>query len=402
MNVSANRRPTHVDSSCGAAHVLSLLSDGSMQAWGANNVGQCDVPPLPPGYTWRRVAAGVLHSAAITSNGRLIAWGDNFFGQCTVPVPPPGVSYVDVAVAYGHTVAVRSDGQAVAFGDSTGGALNVPPLPAGLHYVSADAHSHHTVLLRSDGVVVSVGNFVNSFTRVPPAGLRYVQLSCGRFSIAAIRSDGMVDISSNSMTTPLPPLPFGVSYVQAECGENHIVVRRSDGQIVVCGQVQYSQDVVPALDPGTSYVQVAANDNQTIARVGPMNVYVTFATGCAGSLAPARQIPRDTPRIGRIHQVTVFDLPHSLGIQILGFQIVQPALPLAGFGMPGCGLAVSVDATFPLVGAANQAVWTLSIPDDPQLVGMPFYNQALVLDANAPNVFGAVMSNAAFGVIGLP
>lgn len=392
---------THVDTACGAGHVLSVLSDGSMQAWGGNNTGQCDVPTLPPSISWRRAAAGVWHSAGITSNGRLIAWGDDANGQCRVPAPPPGVTYVDVAASSAHTVAVRSDGQAVAFGYSAFGALNIPLLPLGVQYVGADAYYGHTVLLRSDGAIANFGNSV-SLTYFPPPGLRYVQVACGRYTVAAIRSDGAVDIWGSSLSTPVPALPFGVSYVQADCGYNHIALRRSDGEIVVCGSVQFSENVIPVLDPGTSYMQVGANETQTIGRVGPTCTYVTFATGCAGSLAPARLIPRDTPRIGKTHQVTVFDMPHGLGIQILGFQPVLPSLPLALVGMPGCGLSVTIDMTFPLVGSGNQAVWSLAIPDDPQLVGLPFHNQVLVLDANAPNTFGAVMSNAAQGVIGLP
>jgi hypothetical protein len=47
-------------------------------------------------------------------------------------------------------------------------------------------------------------------------------------------------------------------------------------------------------------------------------------------------------------------------------------------------------------------VWTLPIPDSPSLVGVLFYNQALVLDINAGNPFGAVVSDAMEGVVGYP
>ena len=117
-------------------------------------------------------------------------------------------------------------------------------------------------------------------------------------------------------------------------------------------------------------------------------------------MPPARLVPRDTPRIGKPFTLTVFDLPHSLAILLLGFQRLQPALPLGFAGMPGCDLPVSLDVTIPLSGTDNQARWTLPIPDDRTLVGLEFYNQALVFDANAPNTMGAAMSNAAQGVIG--
>lgn len=70
--------------------------------------------------------------------------------------------------------------------------------------------------------------------------------------------------------------------------------------------------------------------------------------------------------------------------------------------MPGCQLAISLDATLPLVGQGHQATWQLSIPDRAELLGLRFYNQALVLDPAAGNALGAVLSDAAEGVIGYP
>ena len=41
-------------------------------------------------------------------------------------------------------------------------------------------------------------------------------------------------------------------------------------------------------------------------------------------------------------------------------------------------------------------------PDQPSVVGVRFYNQAIVLDVGAGNPFGAVMSDAREGVVGSP
>ncbi len=73
--------------------------------------------------------------------------------------------------------------------------------------------------------------------------------------------------------------------------------------------------------------------------------------------------------------------------------------PLAGLGMPGCTLYVSPIVSFPFIVSGGQGVWTLRLPSDPTLVGLSFFNQALVLDAQA-NPAGAVVSNAAEGIIG--
>jgi hypothetical protein len=83
-----------------------------------------------------------------------------------------------------------------------------------------------------------------------------------------------------------------------------------------------------------------------------------------------------------------------------GWQKASAPVTLGFLGMPGCSLHVDFTALVPLAGENGQAVWSLPIPDDPFWVGTRFYNQALVFDQNVGNPFGAVMSDAAEGVIG--
>jgi len=66
-------------------------------AWGSNSNDQCDVPSLPPGLTYVRIAAGGYHekgwffghTLALRSDGSVVAWGNNIDGQCNVPLLPP-------------------------------------------------------------------------------------------------------------------------------------------------------------------------------------------------------------------------------------------------------------------------------------------------------------------------
>lgn len=135
-------------------------------------------------------------------------------------------------------------------------------------------------------------------------------------------------------------------------------------------------------------------------RVGPVSAYTSFAAGCSGSLAASRLVPRDTPRVGATHRITLFDLPMNVALLGMGLQPSTGPVPLASLGMPGCHLQIHVDAATVLVGANQQAVFELAIPDATALVGVRFFHQALVLDGAAPNAFGAVMSDAAEGVVG--
>ena len=98
--------------------------------------------------------------------------------------------------------------------------------------------------------------------------------------------------------------------------------------------------------------------------------------------------------------MTEFDLPANLAFMVFGFSSSSPT-SLASFGMPGCDRHVTVDGAVVLLGQDQQAKYRLPIPDSPALVGVRFYNQAVVVDPSA-NALGAVMSDAAEGVIGRP
>ncbi|MBL8730026.1 MAG: hypothetical protein JNM25_16495, partial [Planctomycetes bacterium] len=385
--------------SAGSSHDVAVLSDGSLQQWGVSF--SAPPPPLPPGVRYVHAEAGSVHSVALRSDGQLVAWGGNSQGQCNVPPLPAGVTYLKCKVSSSHSVAIRSDGQAVSFGANINGEGTIPPPAPGTAYVDVDVYYRKTVLLRSDGVVVCLGDNSSGQGNVPalPLGMRYSGISVSSYWNVAIRSDGRAVHWGSSMWTPVPSLPFGVSYVEAEAGSSHTVLRRSDGQVVVCGVIQHHQDAVPPLAPGTSYVGVSAHFTSSAARVGPTSTFVSYGLGCAGSLPASRPVPDDTPRLGKTLNVTFFDLPQNVAVLAFGWSPLAP-VDLTFLGMPACALHVDFAALLPLVGQDQQAVWTLPIPDSTLFLGTHFFAQALVVDPAAGNSFGAVVSDAAEGVIG--
>lgn len=386
----------------GARSAIVLYGDRSAKTNGMDN--QLVLPQLPPGVWYARAEAEYLHSVLLRSDGLLEAIGDNSVGQCNIPPLPQGMTWTDFAVASDHTVMQRSDGQVFAVGDNAYGQTNIPALPVGVSYVEVDAAYRKTLLVRSDGEIEGVGYYAAGAPVLPP-GIEYVDVTAGPSHNAALRSDGEV-VEWGGFTspwTPVPPLPQGVVYVEARAGDRVTALRRSDGQVVFSGRIGPLPMVaaMPPLAPRESCLQLSAAGGNLAARIGPLCSYVSFAQGCAGSLPASRLIPRDTPRIGKTLEVRVFDLPASVAMLAMGMHRM-PATSLAGIGLPGCTWQVELDATAILVGQGGQAVWRLPIPDVPSLVGLQFHNQALVLDPQAPNPLGLVVSDAATGIVGYP
>jgi hypothetical protein len=334
------QRGQFVDLSVGPFWGAVIASDGTADAFSRD----VTLPPLPAGMRYLRADASHAHILLLRSDGQIVGFGANSFGELNAPPLPAGMSWTDFALASQFSVAIRSDGQAFAFGNvAPSGVIPVPP--AGVSYVDVDCAPGKTILLRSDGVVVLIGSHLSGVqpAPVPPAGLHYVSVAANDGNNIAIRSDGEAVLWGWQGLAPQfvqpPPLPFGVSYVEAAGGTLQFALRRSDGEVVMCGNVGGLSfgwlSVVPALELGTSYLQVTAGGENTAARVGPTRTYVSFAPGCSGSRPATRLIPRDTPSVGGTHEVRLFDLPANIALLAMGFRRTTP-LALGVLGMPGC------------------------------------------------------------------
>ncbi len=145
----------------GDFHTCALLSNSGVRCWGSsidgelgyanrNRIGDNELPSTAPGVpvsatpgaTVMSLAAGYGHTCAILSNGTLQCWGANLYGQLGLgnvndvgddefpssvgPVSvtsSPGVTVTGVAAGYGHTCAVLSDGEVKCWGDNHYGQL---------------------------------------------------------------------------------------------------------------------------------------------------------------------------------------------------------------------------------------------------------------------------------------
>jgi len=132
--------------------------------------------------------------------------------------------------------------------------------------------------------------------------------------------------------------------------------------------------------------------------------YTTFATGCPSSLGITTLVPASMPRIGQTFNVILDRLPANAAFMITGWSDQNSTLgslpfDLTPLGAPGCFSRVSLDSTSLLLGSNNNALSSLTLPNFPTLLGVQFYQQALVI-APGWNQLGGVVSNAAAASIG--
>ena len=173
----------------GLGHSLALKSDGSVWAWGANEVGQLGYGVSGSATDKDRpvkvlnldnviaVAGGYNHSLALKSNGTVWAWGRNNSGQLgngttgTAIVSPLQVNELTnvAAIAGGqnHSLALKSDGTVWTWGRNEYGQLGVGTL-AGFSFVPVQVTAisgviaiargySHSLALKSDGTVWAWG-----------------------------------------------------------------------------------------------------------------------------------------------------------------------------------------------------------------------------------------------------
>lgn len=104
----------------GTNHTVLLHDNGTISAYGENELGQTNVPETSDQYT--KIAAGDTFSVALTNTGRVVGWGQatvdvNGTTYAITPYPPDVTDAVDV-YAFGHmTLITHQDGTVSLWGD---------------------------------------------------------------------------------------------------------------------------------------------------------------------------------------------------------------------------------------------------------------------------------------------
>jgi alpha-tubulin suppressor-like RCC1 family protein len=219
-----------------------LRSDGTVWAWGLNNVGQLgdgtttdrDVPTQVPGVTGiKGIAAGWSTAFAIRADGSVLAWGDNTHGllgtgtaggQASSPGLLPGLTGVTQISANGsEALAIAGiSGSVWAWGDGLAGdgttTAHFSPAPNGLTGVSwvAAGDGEVSAAVLTNGSVLTWGfneygelgvGSQDSNAHASPVLIRTLagasQVSAGTYDVMVIAS-------------PAPRVPSVIGFSQSE------------------------------------------------------------------------------------------------------------------------------------------------------------------------------------------
>jgi alpha-tubulin suppressor-like RCC1 family protein len=200
----------------GGYHSLGLKTDGSIVAWGENEMGQCDVPE--PNSDFIAVAAGGERSLGLKADGSIVIWGAG-----SDQVPEPNSGFVAISTSGAHNLGLKADGSIVAWGYNSYGQCDVPEPNS--DFVAVSAGGYHSLGLKVDGSIVSWGN-------------------------------------PNSV--PIPNRNF-VAISAVSGGYNHSLGLKTNGSIVAWGGSDwYGENTPPS---GNSFIAVAAGGTTNFAIV---------------------------------------------------------------------------------------------------------------------------------------
>lgn len=158
----------------------------------------------------------------------------------------------------------------------------------------------------------------------------------------------------------------------------------------------------PAFSPNVYYPRIW---NGTFHyEYGNTAAYGWFGPGCQGTNGTPRLEPfkGDLPTLGSLYRMQVTNLPLAGGPVLMnyGFASLQPPQGI-GPGAQGCMQWTVATVQWPISNLGGTANYGTLIPNDPNIAGLLFYNQAIVTDPTGANPGNLTVSNASVGRMGL-
>ncbi len=250
--------PTNVVAIAGGGYdSFALTVNGAPVAWGDDEEGETN---LPPGLTnVIAMAAGAFHCLALQANGNVVAWGDDSDGETSVP--PNLTNAVAIAGGAYHSLALQANGTVVAWGDDSYGETNVPP---GLTNVVAIASGYYFCLaLQANGTVMAWGDDGDGETNLPPGLTNVIAIAGGAFHGLALQANGTIVAWGDDSSGEID-LPPGLTNVVAIAGGDYdSLALQANGTVIAWGSTPYGETNVPS--NLTNVVAIAAGNYHSLA-----------------------------------------------------------------------------------------------------------------------------------------
>ncbi len=274
--------------SAGKFHVNAVKTDGTLWAWGYNNVGQLGdgsnttrFSPVQVGSDndWVYCTSGADHSYGLKADGRLYAWGAGTSGQLgqsgntahqSNPVPIPGTwTYVTAGFSSGH--GIKADGTFWAWGANDKGQLGIgnttnQTAPVKVNndqdWTAVYCATYTAVICKSNGSIWGCGyngfgelgigsaspTLQSSLREVRTSGslIYWAGMDAGFNHNLAVKSDGTLwswgnntsGQLGNGNTTSQPvaaKIGNNQSWVGVSAGKGHSLAIRADGTVFAWG-----------------------------------------------------------------------------------------------------------------------------------------------------------------------
>jgi len=288
----------------GWRHSLALKTDGTLQGWGDDSLGQTD---FIPGNNYVTIACGKLHSLALKSDGTVMAnAGFDLNGQTDVPANLSNV--VAIACGFFHSLALKTDGTLVTWGGQGSADYGQGVVPSGLsNVVAIVGGGWHNLVLKSDGTLFAWGRGDSGQTNIPAGLSNVVAIAAGAAHNLVLKANGTV-VAWGLNTYGQTNVPSDLSNVVAiAAGGWHNLALQNDGTVVAWGagigsdtNVDYGQNIVPT--GLTNVVQIAAGTLHSLALVGtrPPVTQIVLAQPSLGTNGFSVSLPT---QIGRVYQL---------------------------------------------------------------------------------------------------
>ncbi len=243
----------YVNVSVGASNIAAIRDDGSLEVWGDNSSGLCDIAePLGP---YADVDIGYSDDlAALKSNGEIV-----LSGRYTNTDLGENKGFVAVSTSPSSLLALKSSGSIV---EIDGDNCNVMVPNPNENFIGVCSSYSFRYGLKEDGTIVrwSPGMPRSEAIRCDSG---YIALSSGLSHTMALRRDGSIDCFSNE----LPGLPASQlqapepnkDFIAIAAGDGVCMALRKDGSIACWGDGSHT-DMYNIPEPNSGYFKISANE----------------------------------------------------------------------------------------------------------------------------------------------